>query len=307
MQRLLQKIADVAAHRRSTRLHVGTAELRLGLRFKNRLHHLHRNRRDDAGAHVRGIELLLIVAADDLHDGLSESALVRAAHRGVLTVHKAEEILARFIAVRKGDFNIRAAEVNDRIERRYAEVLLEQILEPVLRAELGAVEIQRQACVQIGIEAEHARENFLIEPKLCAEDRIVRLERQARTVGVGAFLRLLHFIDHLAFAELDGLRFAISVRLDFEEPAQRIHRLDTHTVEADGFLEGFAVIFRSRVDLRRAVHQLAQRNAPAVVAHGHGVVLIQFDVDLLSVAHDELINGVVYGLLDEEVDAVIRL
>src|SRR5437660_1073192 len=46
---------------------------------------------------------------------------------------------------------------------------------------------------------------------------------------------------------------------------QRVHRLGAHTVQADAELEHVIVVFGAGVDLRDAVHHLAQRNAAAEI------------------------------------------
>ena len=92
--------------------------------------------------------------------------------------------------------------------------------------------------------------------------------------------------------------------LDFEERGKEIHRLDPDPVESDGFLERFAVVFRSRVDDGGAVLQLAERDPAAVVAHADEAIL-DLDVDLLAVAHDVLVDGVVDDLLEEDVNPIV--
>jgi len=75
-------------------------------------------------------------------------------------------------------------------------------------------------------------------------------------------------------------------------------------VEADGLLEGLGVVFRASVDDGDAVHQLAQRDAAAVVADLDGAVG-ELDLDLAAAAHHEFVDGVIDGLLEQDVDAVL--
>ena len=69
-----------------------------------------------------------------------------------------------------------------------------------------------------------------------------------------------------------------------------------------------------RVDLGARIHlggridELAERNATTIVSYLHLVCLaVDRDTYLITHAHDKLIDGVVYHLLDENVDTVVRL
>jgi len=96
----------------------------------------------------------------------------------------------------------------------------------------------------------------------------------------------------------------IPMAADGEVFRQRVDGLSAHPVEADAELEDLAVVFGAGVDLRDAVHNLAQRNAPAEIPHAHAVAL-DIDFDLLAETHDELVNRVVDDLLQQDVTTVV--
>ena len=89
-----------------------------------------------------------------------------------------------------------------------------------------------------------------------------------------------------------------------EVGGQGVHGLGADAVHAHGFLEGFRVELAAGVQLGSDVHHAAEGNAAAEVAHGHGLVLVDGDVDALAEAHRELVDRVVDDFLQEDVDAV---
>ena len=124
-----------------------------------------------------------------------------------------------------------------------------------------------------------------------------------RAVRLLASLALLLVLE---LAELEGRldELALAKAADQELLRQRIDRLGADAVQADAELEYVVVVLGAGVDLRHAVHDLAQRDAAPEIAHRHALAL-DLDLDLLAVAHDEFINRVVYDLLEQDVAAVI--
>ena len=79
--------------------HLGRAELVLGLALEDGILQLHRDRADDAVAHVLAREALLRELVHALEEPLAEGALVRAAVVRVLAVDEAEVGLAVVVGV----------------------------------------------------------------------------------------------------------------------------------------------------------------------------------------------------------------
>ena len=266
---------------------------------------LHANRGLDAGADVGGVVLFFVETADHLHQRLAERGEVGAALRGVLAVDEGIIFLAALGGVGEGDLDVLADEVDRRIERLVFHFLAQQVQQAVLRAELLAVEVDGERRIQIGIIPAHLLDEGLLEFRLGRENRAVEFEGEPRAVRAVVAARVLHVHGELAFGELEGLGFALAPCLDLEEVGQRVHRLDADAVEADGFLERLAVVLRAGVDLGGAVEEFPERNAAAEVADLDAAFLVDLHADLLAVAHDVLVDRVVDGLLEQDVEAVV--
>jgi hypothetical protein len=137
---------------------------------------------------------------------------VRAAHRGVLAVDERVVFLAVVRAVREGDLDVLALEVDDRVERLAAEVLLEQVLQAVLGLERLAVEGEREAAVEEGVVPEHVLDELGAELEVLAEERLVRRELDEVPLRSSVFATLWSFFS-LPLLELDDLGLAVADRL----------------------------------------------------------------------------------------------
>ena len=145
-------------------------------------------------------------------DRLAEGGEMRAAHRGVLAVHEGPVFLAVVVAVRDGDFDVFAFEVDDGIKRLAAEFLREQILQAVLRAERLAIQREREPAIQERVVPQHVLDELGAKFEVLAEERLVRRELHERAIALGglghARLRL-----ELSFFKIHDLRFALADRL----------------------------------------------------------------------------------------------
>ena len=99
----------------------------------------------DRLADIGGVEVFLVIVAERLDQRLAEGGEVGAAHRGVLAVDEGPVLLAVVGAVGEGDLDVLALEMDDRVERLAAQVLLQQVLQAVLRLEGLAVEREGEA------------------------------------------------------------------------------------------------------------------------------------------------------------------
>ncbi len=135
------------------------------------------------------------------------------------------------------------------------------------------------------------------------ENRRVRFELDIRSVRLFGVLALLFVLD---FAALEtGLdEFPAAIAAHHEHVRERVHRLRADAVEADAELEHVVVVFRAGVDGGHAIHDLAQRDAAAEIAHGHARAL-DLELDFLAEAHDVFVNGVINDLLEQDVTAVV--
>src|SRR5690554_7935381 len=90
----LYKVVYERAHCGQVTSHIRTAELGFGLAFKNGLHHLDANGRNDGFTDVAGLIILIIEFADGFYQSFTKSGQMRSALRSVLSVHKAVVFLA---------------------------------------------------------------------------------------------------------------------------------------------------------------------------------------------------------------------
>ena len=132
----------------------------------------------------------------------------------------------------------------------------------------------------------------------------VRLEFDEGAVGFLGFAG--GFLLQLADLEAGLGKFAVAMAADEEILGEGVDGLGAHAVEAHAELKHLVVVFGAGVDLGHAVHDLAQGNAAAVIAHADAVAL-ELDLHLLAMAHDVFVNGVVHDLLEQHVAAIVRV
>jgi hypothetical protein len=112
------------------------------------------------------------------------------------------------------------------------------------------------------------------------------------------------FLDELASAEYRFGRIPFAVTAHFKVLRKRIDGLGPDAVQAYAELENFVAVFRSGVDARNALDDLAERNSAAVIAHRDLRPLQAYD-DPVAKAHDVFVNGVVDNFLQKDVNAVV--
>ncbi|OQB88359.1 MAG: hypothetical protein BWX84_03115 [Verrucomicrobia bacterium ADurb.Bin118] len=149
--------------------------------------------------------------------------------------------------------------------------------------------------------AQPAFDMFQFEFRVLENGR-VRLELDVRPVRLARFTGVL--LLELAHFELRLGKFTVAMAAHDEVFRQRIHRLRADAVEADAELEHVVVVFGARVDAGNTIHHLAQRDAAPVIAHAD-VRAVNRDFDLLAVAHDVFVNGVINDLLEQDVTTVV--
>src|ERR1043166_524569 len=104
-----------------------------------------------------------------------------------------------------------------------------------------------------------AKFNFL-------ENRRVRLEADERSIRFARFS--LFLVLELALFEGGFDELPLAKAFDQKLLRQRVDRFRADTVQPDAELKDVVIVFRARIDLRNAVHDFAERNAAAKIAHG---------------------------------------
>ena len=134
------------------------------------------------------------------------------------------------------------------------------------------------------------------------KQRIVRFEKDIGTVLI---LRVLGHIALLVAALKDQrAHLALSVGAHLEACAQRIDRLDAHTVESHALLESLGVVFAARIEHAHGLDELALRDAAAIVAHADTQIVVDIHLDAVALFHLKLVDRVVYHLFQQHIDAV---
>ena len=281
---------------------LGVAELVLRLRLEDRVLELDRHGADEALAHVVAVELRLgRILVDGLEDAFAEGGEVRAAVVGELAVDEREVLLREAVRVGEGELERLVAEVERLVELLELDFVVEQVQQAVLGAEGDAVVDDREAGVEVGVEADAPFDVLRVE-FVAAEDLRIGLEHHLRAVAlVRPALRLLD--DRAALEAHLGVA-AVAHGAGLETRGEGVDGLGADAVHADGELEDVVVELAARVHVGDAGLELAERDAAAVVAAGDDAA-VERDLHALAEARDEFVDRVVDDFLEEHVDAVV--
>ena len=99
---------------------------------------------------------------------------------------------------------------------------------------------------------------------------------------------------------------AVAERLYLEMRAEGIHRLHTHTVQADTLLERLAVVLTTGIQHAHSLDKFTLRNTTTIVAHTDPQMIFDINLQSGTSAHLELIDRVIYHLFQEYVDSILR-
>ena len=172
-------------------------------------------------------------------------------------------------------------------------------------------QLDLQAAGQEGGLAQALGEGLEVELDLVAEDLHVRLEGDRRAGGLDG-AALLELGGRLAALVGLGPDVAVAPDLEVELLGERVDDRDADAVQPARDLVAAAVaelaagVEGGEHDLGRGLAQLRvllDGDAAAVVDDGAAVVGVKGDDDLLGVAGDRLVDGVVHDLVDEVMEA----
>ena len=223
---------------------------------------------------------------------------------GVLAVYETVVFLAVLVDMRYRHFDVRALEVYDRIKRLLCKILFQEVFESVARDIGLAVEHYLEAGVEEGIVLQQ-RHNKLIAECIVAE--YIRRGRESYHRTVCLLGRLYRALLHkLSERKTGPLALAVAERRYLETCRQRIHGLDTHTVETYSLCEGAFLELAAGIHLGSDIDNRTQWNTSSEVANGGGM-LVDIDYDLVAIAHHVLVDRVVYNLLEQYIYAVVTV
>ena len=309
-------------------LHLGVAELGLGLALELRVRDLDA---DDGGqplARVLALEALALleqprlqaVAVEAARQRAAEAGEVAAAVVGVDVVGVAVDVLGVAVVPLQRDLDrhllAHAAELDRLAGQRLlvaVQVLDEGadaalVLEAVLLVVALVLECDQDAAVQERELAQPLRQRVEAEGGRL-EDLRVGLEGDLGAAPVGGAGLLEPGLRQAARVRL-AVDLAVAPDLELDELRERVHDRDADAVESARDLVGPFVELASGVqlghhDFGRVEAGLVRphRDAAPVVDHRHGVVDVDRDRDLAAVAGERLVDRVVHHLVDEVVEA----
>ena len=164
-----------------------------------------------------------------------------------------------------------------------------------------------QARVQKRLLA-HPRMERLIVVLQRVKHLAIGLEGDLRAVLIGR-ADDAHFLGNMAARELHLINLAVAADLDLEPFGQRVDDRRADAVQAAGDLVASAAELAARVqdgidDLERGLAGLLldiDRNTAAVVRDGDGVAGVDGHADVLAVAGQRLVHGIVHDLIHQMV------
>ena len=224
--------------------HIVRSKFGLGLAFEHRFFHIESNGRYNPVSDIGEFLILVVEFLDGTGNVFLQGTLMRTALGSVLTVHKRIILFAILVGMRESDFNILALQVYDFIKSFGGHVVLQQVLQAMTREDTLTVVNEGQARIQISIVSEQCFDE-LIQELIANEQGVVRFKKDEGTGFFGGIFG--HIADELTFLESSPTYLSIPEAGYLETATERIHRLDTHPVQPDTFLECLGIVLTSRI------------------------------------------------------------
>ena len=280
--------------------HVVGTQLGLGLAFEIRFLDLDADGAYQALPDIFRSVILLEEILERLGYRLSQGCQVGAAVAGVLAVDEGGNVLSVAAAMGKDHLDVFAFQVDEGIERRLGHVLVHEVQEAVFRFIGNPVQYQGQSFLEVGVILDQGLYILHLEMVVPEHQRIGRKDHQRAIFFVGG---TLSGIDELAALVFGPGGLPVAERLDPVRGRKGVHRLGSHAVQTNGFLEVLVVELAAGVQLAGDHDNRAQRDAAAEIAHGN-LPVHDVDEDLFAVSHRVFVDGIVYDFFDEHIDAV---
>ena len=337
LQVLGQLLGNHGIHQRAN---FAVAQLGLGLALELGLHQLDGHDGGQALAHVVAGQVGVVrlehvgppgVVIDDPRQGVAETRQVGTALGGVDVVGEGEHALVEAVVPLErhldGRAVLHAGDVHRRCEQRglVAVQVFDEGHDAALVVEFpadgGLAPVVGQHDAYAGIQEGHLAEAGLqrVEVEVAGfKDAGLRVlaglhvrpkaDGGAGAVGLAHDLQVVEDLAPLVFLLVD---LAVLVDVHQQVAGQGIHHRGAHAVQAAGHLVALAAELAAGVQHRqahlhrRAVHlgMDAHREAAAIVLHRHRAVQVQRDLDVVAVARQRFVDGVVHDLIHQVVQA----
>ena len=241
-------------------------ELSLRLSLERRLLHSYGDRPDNAFTDIIAIKTLLRELVQRLREAFLEGGKVRSTLCRVLSVNEGIIFLRKTIRMRKHELQRLGPEMERRVYLLELSLIRDEILEPLLRTNALPVEHYGQTGIQVGVHLQATHHMLFAEP-VVLEDRRIRQEAHIRTIALVRILELSALLGFQhALRECRFRKLAFTYGTDVKVVRKAVHSLCTDTVHTHGELERIRIELATRVELRNAVHHLAERDSSSVVA-----------------------------------------
>ena len=86
-----------------------------------------------------------------------------------------------------------------------------------------------------------------------------------------------------------------------------IDSFQTYTIQTYAFLERFAVVLATCVQLAHSIHHLALRNASTIITNTHSETVLDGHLNTVSSTHLELVDTVINSFFQQNIDAIVSL
>ena len=212
----LYEVAHVLVHAHTIGTHGERTEFYLCLTLEHRFLHIHRDGRHETVTYVGIFEVL---ARELLYGAcymLLECTLMRAALRGVLSVHEGVVLLSVLVGVCECYLDVLPLEVYDGVESVVGHIVCEQVFQSVAAENPAPIIHYDETGVQVGIVSEHRLHEVVVET-VVLEEFGVWFEEDVCSVLVLCLLRGV--VHQFALLENHRAHFAVAVTACLEVSA----------------------------------------------------------------------------------------
>ena len=224
---------------------------------------------------------------------LLESALVRAALCGVLSVDEGVVFLTILVGVCECYLDVFAFEVNDGVYALACHVVVEQVFQSVSAEYSASVVHDGEPGVEVSVVAQHGF-HYLVTEVVVLKHGVVGFKPDVGAVFVVGLLCHVGLKYSACESCLSHLTLAVGAHLKLR--AQGVYCLHAHTVEADAFLECLGVVFSTGIQHADGLDEFSLRYAASVVSHAHSQSVFDVYLDAFSGIHFKLVDRVVDNL-----------
>ena len=133
--------------------------------------------------------------------------------------------------------------------------------------------------------------------------RFIRYESYKSAVFFFAGYFLVFLDQHPAF-EFSRFFAPFPIGSNFKIMAQGIHGFRTYAIQSNTFLEGFAIVFCSGIDLTHHIHHFTQGNTPSIIPNGYCFSGNDY-INMFTITHGMFINTIINHFFQQHINAIV--